>query len=276
MLDVITITVPNWERFNPRSDRANHSWFRLQNGFLQDPKVFALADAEVLLLLMIYSECGKAGQGLFQFSIPLAAALRRTTVEVIRSQIQHIADLGFIRCQDDGHQPPLGNHLVSLLPTTNERTNVTNVTNVTNETDITDSPASAVTEATPDLDFEGLYQVYPRKVGRTDALDRMRKLVKTPDEYSKLCHALARFKKHHADKGTQEQYLPHMTTFLGVKGKERWRDWLDPETGTADVTTPTSGPPNRAQIRENGNRSALAEYLKEVREASGGGDGSAN
>jgi hypothetical protein len=129
---------------------------------------------------------------------------------------------------------------------------------------------SAPGPSEPDLDFEALYRLYPRKIKKTDAIDRMRRLIKSPKAYQDLSRAIEKFRRHHTEKRTQEQYLPYMTSFLGVKERECWRDWLDPETGTADVPGEPQ-PNNPAYRRMAGNQHALAEYQSRL-EGSGGGE----
>jgi hypothetical protein len=155
MLNVIQIEVPNWNKFNPRTDRANHTWFRMQADFLTDPHVFGLSDAEKLLLLMIYSACCKVSTGSVKFNMALSAALRKTTVEEIQKQIQSLQDAGLIRCHEVGDQP-------SLFPLQTDETNGTKRTNETNETNERSAPAE---ERTPgalswdaySLAYEGRY-----------------------------------------------------------------------------------------------------------------------
>lgn len=84
-------------------------------------------------------------------------------------------------------------------------------------------------------DFRKLYEKYPRKLKPTDAIDRCKRLIKSREDYDLLSAAIDRFVKYHRETGTDPNYLPYMTTFLGVEKRQCWRDWLDPETGTATV-----------------------------------------
>lgn len=80
------------------------------------------------------------------------------------------------------------------------------------------------------FDLESVYQKYPRKLGKQKGFEKLKRDVKTEADYQALDQAVTRFVKHHEEKQTEAQFIPHFSTWVSS-----WRDWLDPEIGTASV-----------------------------------------
>lgn len=127
-MSLVRISVPNWQKFNPRSDRANYSWFRFENSFFTDQRVFTLTDAERVLYLFCLCELSKKNAASVEIRIDyIAALLKKKQSEIIRGlntlssgELISMEIEPSLRRQDDGNAP-------TLLPATNE-------TNETNET----------------------------------------------------------------------------------------------------------------------------------------------
>lgn len=94
--------------------------------------------------------------------------------------------------------------------------------------DISKKPAA---RKRAEFDLESLYKKYPRKIGKQQGFKKADKDVTCQTTYEALEKAIDHFAEFHRDKGTEEQYIPHFSTFM-----TSWRDWLDPETGTATVS----------------------------------------
>lgn len=118
---MLKITIPNWAKFNPRSDRANYSWFRLENNFFHDQAIFGLTDSQKVLYLFLLCEASKKNSGDLIIRPNYLVALTGADQKKIDKDIKALVDCGLLtaeRRQDAVIEP-------SLLPATNERTNVT-------------------------------------------------------------------------------------------------------------------------------------------------------
>lgn len=115
-LDLIRIRIPKWERFNPRADRANHTWFRLENDFLEHRKVFHLSDVQIVLFLNLASIASKEGRPEFETRVSYLSALRKKKPAQIRNYLEILAASELIEVeyadaepaesrQDDGKEP---------------------------------------------------------------------------------------------------------------------------------------------------------------------------
>lgn len=81
------------------------------------------------------------------------------------------------------------------------------------------------------FDLERLYQLYPRKIGKTVGMKKAVRDVKSEQDYADLEAAIRRFTAHLRASGTEPQYIPYFQTFM-----TSWRDWLDPETGQVKLS----------------------------------------
>jgi len=81
----------------------------------------------------------------------------------------------------------------------------------------------------PPLDFEAIWQKYPRRVGKTDARERFLRLIKTPEDFAELERAVENYTTECRAKQTEEKYIKHLASFLGTADAPRWRDWVSPE-----------------------------------------------
>lgn len=118
---MIKVSIPNWAKFNPRSDRANYSWFRLENNFFHDQAIFGLTDSQKVLYLFLLCEASKKNSGDLIIRPNYLVALAGADQKKIDKDIKALVDCGLLTAegrQDDGIEP-------ALLPATNERTNGT-------------------------------------------------------------------------------------------------------------------------------------------------------
>lgn len=109
--------------------------------------------------------------------------------------------------------------------------------------------------ATAASNFKSLWKDYPRKLGRDAAERHFKAQVKTPSDWLDIQLALANFNNHLAKKGTDEDYIPHGSTWFNG----RWRDWITysgatvPKAPTVKVVRkPEIHPPDptAAEIKE--------------------------
>ena len=147
---MITLQIPNWSKFNPRADRANYSWLRLQNDFFHDQRVFSLSASQKVLYLFTLCECSKKNVDTVSFTVQYITAVLQMSENDVLENIQAIEKTGLFCRQKDaerrGKTRARGKSL-GVIPATNV-TNERNETNVTYErTDIAPSSPSDKLEA---------------------------------------------------------------------------------------------------------------------------------
>lgn len=81
--------------------------------------------------------------------------------------------------------------------------------------------------------FNELWQIYPRKVGKLAAFKQYTKSIKLGVTHEELVAGVRKFADH--ARGTEERFIPHFRTYL-YQG--RWEDELQ---GTSNASGKTSG-----------------------------------
>lgn len=123
----VKIIINNWNKFNPRSDRANYSWFRMENKLLES--LFSLCDEQkVVYVYLLCKASEKNENGNLDLNVDLCAAILKKTSKNIISTINFLKQENLIDYQmvaESRHEAVMK---PSLLPATYERTNVTNET----------------------------------------------------------------------------------------------------------------------------------------------------
>lgn len=107
------------------------------------------------------------------------------------------------------------------------------------------------------FDLERLYQLYPRKMGKTVGMKKAKAQVKTLKDYDDLESAIKRFAAYLRAKGTEPQYIPYFQTFM-----TSWRDWLDPDAGR--VTLTQAPQPAAPKIEEESWAEADPKRVREI------------
>lgn len=123
----IEIEIINWEKYNPRSDRAHHSWFRLENSIATEPKFHGLSAAQKFIAICLLAEASKGEGGKARVNLLwLCDQLKVRRLE-IDGVVTTLVDNGVMRCR----VVTANTHNFQSSLTTNERTNER--TNETNE-----------------------------------------------------------------------------------------------------------------------------------------------
>lgn len=213
-MSLVEFEIKNWAKFNPRSDKANYSWFRFENSFFQDQAIFGLTDSQCKILIFCFCEVSKkAGKRVGLKTEYVSAMLGHKESNIIKD---------FEVLFKGGLLTSIGRPEGDFVPATYV-TNDTYETNVTNEHD---GPAR-----TAHFDFESLYRKYPRKEGKTGGLAKCKAQIKTSEDFYNLSLAIEHYAAHVIEKQTEAKFIKHFSTFM-----TSWRDWLDPETGSAAST----------------------------------------
>lgn len=78
------------------------------------------------------------------------------------------------------------------------------------------------TKINSELSLEDLYELYPRKRGRTKGLAKARREIKTEKDYNDLKKAIENYSSEVS--GSDQQFIMYFSTFMN-----QWRDWYDIE-----------------------------------------------
>ena len=74
----------------------------------------------------------------------------------------------------------------------------------------------------PVFDFDKIYDLYPKKVGRSEGLKRCKSKIKTQKAYDRILIAVGNYSK--ITEGTNQRYIKHFSSFMS-----NWEDYLEIE-----------------------------------------------
>jgi len=101
-------------------------------------------------------------------------------------------------------------------------------------------------------DFDKAYQEYPKKMGKQKGLVKIKKEVKTREDFILFVKAIRNYDKYTIDSKTETQFIKHFSTFV-----TEWRDWIEaPEA--------SKGP---EKIDKNKLRRAISSNCRKVADA---------
>lgn len=83
------------------------------------------------------------------------------------------------------------------------------------------------------FDFEEIYKLYPRKLGKANGIKKLKSTIRTQSQFEELRRAVRNFITFHQRAGTGPTFIPYFSSFVSV-----WTDWTLPDTGTVKIGTP--------------------------------------
>lgn len=102
-------------------------------------------------------------------------------------------------------------------------------------------PRKSASRAGPKFDLEALYQLYPRKKGKTPGLKKLSREITSETDYEDLRLAIQNYSLE--VQGRQPEHIAYFSTFVS-----QWRDWVHPEPDTVSYSINTT-PLNLEEIR---------------------------
>lgn len=112
-MNFIEIQINNWEKYNPRTDRKGHTWFRLENTFSSDPKLHGLQPVEKLLWVCILAEVSKNKGEPTKIYLPWACDLTQASEPAIISAIKYLDKVGALTVTIDADMVTTGDRTVT-------------------------------------------------------------------------------------------------------------------------------------------------------------------
>jgi len=204
----MNIEILNFERYNPRKDMIRPQWFRLDNRMVFDPQFHDFKSHEMWLWIVLLSLA----------SMKNDAQIICTTAYLIHASKLSMSQIkaGLIKLQQNQcvrvTLKPRSANLNDPAPT--------EITGITEKTEITELIKSKSPYGT--FDFDRLYDLYPRKLGKKKGVDRAKTQIKTQGQYEALRAAIKNYARYCVRK--ELQYIQHFSTFMNV-----WTDWVNPD-----------------------------------------------
>jgi hypothetical protein len=235
--DAATITILNWEKYNPRKDIKSTSWFRLQNSLFEDPNFFDFSPEELLLWIYLLSMASKKQDGQVRLSLAHAEKIGRLTLGIIESALEKLKSLGCVEVRLKQREE----HVTLLSPAPH----ATDVTNEKNDTNITNVLDVAQTQTVMNFDFELIYNEYPRKEGKQEGFESCRARIRTRSDYDKLLMAVKNYRLRCDRHKVEKKYIRYFSNFI-TSG--HWKDWIAPAPDISQIEYLTKNKINWSEV----------------------------
>jgi hypothetical protein len=76
-----------------------------------------------------------------------------------------------------------------------------------------------------EFDFETIYQMYPRHIGKKTGIDKLKRIIQTPDKYQLLFQAVKNYAESVAN--VEQKFILHFSTFVN-----RFEDYIPDQATT--------------------------------------------
>jgi len=211
----LTIKIHNWDKYNVRTGGIKRPfWFSLSNTLVEDTDFYDFNPIEFKTWIYILSQASKKQSDEIEINLDHAKNVSRISHKEFNSTLAKLERLKCVTVRAPyATRTQAEPHITIQDNTEQDRTN--------------NIAQSKLRES----DFEAVYKLYPRKLGRAEGLRRIQATIKTKEELDQFETAVKRYAVHCKEKQTEEKFIKHFSSFV-----TSWRDWLDPETGTATVT----------------------------------------
>lgn len=255
----IEVTILNWEKYHPRKDVSNPSWFRFQNRTWNDSQFFSFTAEERWIWVCLLSMASQKNSAVLEFSTEWLSIQSGASVVTIENALEKLSRNACVTC---AVRPR-----TQTLRARNVRgRNITDITNITDKTNnITKDTKScdSVSIKKPSRDskkvgtdkviaiycaaYDSRYQARPEIDGKTIGL--VKSLLKThsPEKLSDLIKAYLQmddpwFKTKNHDFPTFRENLTKISTAMQTGSNlsaepkrpkiyhdELWKPWVEPD-----------------------------------------------
>lgn len=129
---MLTLTILNWAKYNPKRDQKTYTWLRLDNSINTDPDLFGLDAEQKLVWIEILCQASKQAKETISVSIDYLTHITGVKKEKISALLEFLIRKPIIsyttpECRDHDNARP---HADVTTTPTYVRTNETNETNV--------------------------------------------------------------------------------------------------------------------------------------------------
>lgn len=80
------------------------------------------------------------------------------------------------------------------------------------------------------FDFETVYYLYPRKIGKKIGIERCKRFIKTEEQYSDLLKALDNYRRYCTEESLEPRFIKHFSSWMNS-----YEDWISDDAGTVSL-----------------------------------------
>ena len=270
--EFIEITIINWDKYQPRKDIKNPTWFRLNNDFFSHPKICGLPDNVKLFYLKILTTYSQHNANIMRTSCEHLHYVTKTKHLRIKHLLRILKQNQLIdfkictqRVRDPYMKWPLHNSTIHNNKEIHKEKKSAAGSSASGSIFIPSGFREKKEEKTKKktapkikFDFATLYYKYPRHEGKSNGLRKCESQIKTQEDYDDLSFAIDKYKQHCKKTSIQDKFIKLFSTFMN-----EWKDWLDDDAGT--VRDLKNEKPQWVVDEENKKRAARQQEILEAR-----------
>lgn len=225
LMEYIEIEILNWEKFQLRPDTKSNSWFRLDHDLFDDDQFFSFTVTEIAFFVYILCIASRKNSGNVTISVEKACV--RFKKQDLLSAIDKLQGLHILLVQDRTRPDAAVNGRPREFTSTTDR-----------QTDIQTDKHTDRTHPRAQFDFDKIYDLYPRKMGKKRGVELCKAKIKTQELYDQLLGAVQNYTAHIKRECTEPSFVKYFSSFMA-----EWSDWTDASTGKFKLAPATPRPP---------------------------------
>lgn len=229
-MSAVVVRIRNWRKYNPRKDIGVPTWFAISNRIAEDQDLDELNGEQFKAFIYILGLASQRNTDTIVVNLDRAERVARIKPHDVLKCIEICRKYLIFDSSDDatGLENDTGVHGgvhggVQSSPTTYIQTNIQTIT------------------PTPSFDFETPYREYPRKEGKSAGMKRLKTLIKDPDTFAAFCRAVTNYAQKCKAENAEVRFIKHWSSFVGTKGSEPWRDYVDLPSPSENPLKPING-----------------------------------
>lgn len=206
---MVKIKIINWEKYNPRKDIKSMSWFKLSNNIYNSPSLHGLSNDSRWMFICLL--CISSIKSCSDIDVDVLYICDRAAIHPLTFN-KHISVL-------EKHKliQVLENNYITESVMQN-RINKSRIDKNRLDKSIYTADTIAA-DAANDFDFEKLWNLYPRKLGKRGAFRHFKATVKNENDWNDINKALKNYLIYCEDK--EIQFIKHGSTWF-----YNWQDWI--------------------------------------------------
>lgn len=222
-MEFIEVKVVGWDKYNPRKDRKNHTWFKFSNDFFNSQSMFSCTVSEQVLFISVLCMCSKKCSDTVSLNMEWCSKVCSDTVYNTHQIFKKLEQLKVIELCCSKPQPkekkkkPEEDKMVPRNGCANEHM-------LPEKQAPTKEVQGHLSDDQLSIFFEDLYRdVFPRKQGKTRGLKKCKTDVKK-SELKDFEIAIHNYSNYVEANDIKREFTKHFSTWVS-----EWRDWIDVE-----------------------------------------------
>lgn len=95
-MEQVTITILNWDKYNPKRDQKTYTWFKMQNDFYLDHRLYRLTTNQCYTFITLLAKASQTNSGTYTLLIQAHAKQIRLRTKELQKTLEILKEIGII------------------------------------------------------------------------------------------------------------------------------------------------------------------------------------